>query len=240
MEDEGRRGFGGGGVLLGVKDDETDSPEVLRRATGFLGGGGAALPEALNAEFVASAWVSVFTLRRAGDELGSSSESRSIRFSTDLVAGESVFRGGRLGRTSGWSSSMGGNIDFDLRLSASSKSLIDAWMAALSSGSSSSNLLEELAKLLGELPLPLGNEEGVLSLPVEPTEGSKKPPPSGVVTSRMKTAITRPGFSSTKSVYTSRSASPLSPTRMKLRSGKSRAILSRVLFFLSATGSKMP
>lgn len=69
---------------------------------------------------------------------------------------------------------------------------------------------------------------------------SKYPVCSGVVTSRMKMARIRPGFASARSVYTSRSASPLSPTRMNLRLGKSRRIFSNVPFFLSATGSKIP
>jgi hypothetical protein len=56
----------------------------------------------------------------------------------------------------------------------------------------------------------------------------------------MKIPSTLPGKSKAISVYTSRSASPLSPTRMNLRLGKSVMILSRLDFFLSATGSNIP
>ena len=98
MEEEGRRGFGGGGALLELTNEETDSLDVVRSATGFRGGGGAALPCVLVVNPDDSASASVFALRRVGDvDLCSVSESRSIRFSTDLVA----FRGGRLGRYSG-------------------------------------------------------------------------------------------------------------------------------------------
>jgi hypothetical protein len=71
-------------------------------------------------------------------------------------------------------------------------------------------------------------------------EESKKPAWSGVVTSRMKTARIRPGFARASSVYTSKSASPLSPTSKNFLSGKSRMMRSSVPFFLSATGSKIP
>lgn len=72
---------------------------------------------------------------------------------------------------------------------------------------------------------------------------SKKPLSSGdgvVVTSLINTARIFPGNFSTISVYTSRSASPESPTRIQRLSGKSRSTRSTVPFLRSATGSKMP
>ena len=76
--------------------------------------------------------------------------------------------------------------------------------------------------------------------PRGPIAESKKLGGLVVVTSRMKTPRIRPGFASITSVYSSRSASPLSPTKMKYLSGKSDNILSRVPLLRSATGSKIP
>lgn len=73
-----------------------------------------------------------------------------------------------------------------------------------------------------------------------PIEESKNPLLGMVVTSRIKTPNTLPGFARTISVYSSRSASPLSPTKMKRLSGKSDMIRFRVPFLRSATGSKIP
>lgn len=72
------------------------------------------------------------------------------------------------------------------------------------------------------------------------TDFSKNFCRSVVVTSRMKIPRIRPGFARTMSVYTSKSASPLSPTRMNLRVGKSLKICSKEPLFLSAVGSNIP
>lgn len=69
---------------------------------------------------------------------------------------------------------------------------------------------------------------------------SKKPGGLLVVTSLMKTPMILPGFATMTSVYSSRSASPLSPARIKRLSGKSASILSKVPLLRSATGSKIP
>jgi hypothetical protein len=242
------RGLGGRGGReeVDVGEDEVDSPELLRRPMGFRGGGGTDLilvVEAVDIRFACfPACVSVFARCKG---FGSSSEERSIKFGT-FAAGfeplEDDFLSGRFGRASGWSLSICGNIDFERFSLSSSISRKEAAMAALSSGSCSSEGLD-LLLAAPALVFPDGFEEDEDEddrSPIGPTEGSKNPPCSVVVTSRMKTAATRPGFSRTKSVYTSKSASPLSPIRMKLRSGKSLAILSNVTFFRSATGSKMP
>lgn len=91
-------------------------------------------------------------------------------------------------------------MDFDrfsLSLSASRK---DAAIAAFNSGSCSS----EGRDLLAAAPLVRdprsGDGEDDRPPAMGPIDGSKKPLCSDVVTSRMKTAATRPGFSSTKSV----------------------------------------
>jgi hypothetical protein len=64
--------------------DEIESPDVLRRPMGFLGGGG---PDRVLVVGAVDRWgdstsvcESVFTRRRAG--VGSSSEDRSMRFGT--------------------------------------------------------------------------------------------------------------------------------------------------------------
>jgi hypothetical protein len=91
-------------------------------------------------------------------------------------------------------------MDFDRFLLSSSASRSEAAMAAFNSGSSSSLPLDEDVNLFCEFALPLCDEDDDLSPDTGPIDGSKKPPPSGVVTSRMKIAITRPGFSRTKSM----------------------------------------
>jgi hypothetical protein len=79
--------LGGGGGLEDEGDegvDATESPDVLRNPTGFLGGGGADLVLVVEADdrrcFSVSVCESVFTRRRTGALLDSSSEERSIRF----------------------------------------------------------------------------------------------------------------------------------------------------------------
>lgn len=59
------------------------------------------------------------------------------------------------------------------------------------------------------------------------------------VTSRIRMATTRPGNLKANSVYISKSASPLSPTRRNRRFGKSRNSFSRGSRFFSTAGSNM-
>ena len=204
---------------------DVESLEGLRSATGFLGGGGADFVLAFEATdercLSLSALVSELNRFSAGESSTSSSEDRSIRFGAEFCLGALCGEGFLPGRFGRWLRSNSGKIDLDRCLFSVSISRNDAAIAALSSGSFSSENARALLEA-AELPPPVrcGEEEDIL--PDEgPIEGSKKSGLSDVVTSRMKTATTLPGFSRTKSVYTSRSASPLSPTSMKLLSGKS-------------------
>lgn len=143
--------------------------------------------------------MSVLVRRIAGPLSGSSSEERSIKFATgsSLVVWNDL-RAGNPGRLFGWSSSRFAVGRF---FSSSSNSRKEAAIAALSSGSCSS---ESARVALAGLTIPEAPEPSPRRGDDEPDsgpiEGSKKPPVSEVVTSRMKTAATRPGFSWTKSV----------------------------------------
>jgi hypothetical protein len=146
------RGLGGGG---GREDDgedavvEVESFELVRKATGFCGGGGLDLVlevETVDIRFACvSPSVSVSTRRMVGLFTGSSSEDRSIRFGVStpgLELLEDGLRSGSFGRTSGWSLSIWGNIDFERCCLSSSISRKEAAIAALSSGSCSSDGLD--------------------------------------------------------------------------------------------------
>ena len=160
MED-GRRGLGGTGDLIETGEDgEEVSVEELRRAVGFLGGGGAGLPVLLATEgerwFAVSVCVSVLTRRRGGRVIGpsSSDDDRSMRLFAGSGVGWDGVRPGSLGLTLGWSASNCGNSDLDRRLlSSSSRSRREASIAAFSSGSWSS-LREECTLTLLEEKSP--------------------------------------------------------------------------------------
>lgn len=82
--DDGRRGLGGGGFEVEDGDEGAEeSCDELRRATGFLGGGGADLVDAIEARWPSvSALVSLFVRRRGLRTCGPSSsddEFRSMR-----------------------------------------------------------------------------------------------------------------------------------------------------------------
>jgi hypothetical protein len=89
------RGLGGGGGLEADCDDtDTESPDVLRKAVGFFGGGGADLIlifEAFDGRLCSfSTFVSVLTRRGAGGLVVSSSDVRSIKFGTGSAFCEEV------------------------------------------------------------------------------------------------------------------------------------------------------
>ncbi len=142
--DDGWRGFGGGGAVLPV-EDVVESPEELRSAAGFLGGGGADLILTVEGTDGGGSFlpvrVSVLTRRSTGCGSGFSSGERSMRFCADSRAGGvgCDLRGGSSGRMPGWSSLILGNMVVERLLWSSSASRIEATIAALSSGSSSSD-----------------------------------------------------------------------------------------------------
>jgi hypothetical protein len=108
---ESWRGLGGGGGREDDADDgvvEVESFELVRKATGFCGGGGRDLE--LEVETVdircacVSASVSVLTRRMVGCFTGSSSEDRSIKFGVSAAGFEPLepdLRSGSFGRSSG-------------------------------------------------------------------------------------------------------------------------------------------
>jgi hypothetical protein len=104
---EACRGLGGGGGFEVDGDGiDIESPDPLRNAVGFLGGGGAVLTLALAAfdgRWCAfSAFVSVLTRLGAGGLAGSSSDDKSIRFGTESAFVVWVaLRGGSPGLWSG-------------------------------------------------------------------------------------------------------------------------------------------